>query len=199
MVLEVEPKTENSAYHQNYFWADLISTRIWMIITSSRRPGHRTRMLCRDLARVMPDSRYIPRGTKTVEELAGIARRLGQGLIILVLSLSGKPNELRFIEVGEKWRWKNAIVKLEEVKLQSDLGERRSLEDLKIYGDGDEASAFASWLGELLGIEISKSLSKSAGFALVTDEGGLNLSFMSEGTQIGPTMGIKSYGQLYKE
>jgi len=172
-----------------------------MILTTSRRPDYRTRILCRELSWVIPNSRYIPRGTKTVEVLNTIARDSGHNRIMLVGSAAGRPTELRFLDVGEDWRWVNARVKLSEVKLQRELGRRNKLKDLKIYGEGPKASKFAAWLGKLLGLNTSEKLPTSGGVVQITSEDGLDFQFLvkKNAETIGPVLRIASYGNLYEE
>lgn len=172
-----------------------------MIITTSRRPSHLARILCRELVRVIPKSRYVPRGAKTIEEVASIARELGHDRAMMINSISGKPMELRFLEVGQRWRWENARVEIGEVKLQRDLGLRNKLEDTKIYAQGAKALEFAGWVGKLLGIKCIDKLPASGGVALITSEDGLKLQFqvMPSSKKVGPVLQITSLGRLYKE
>lgn len=172
-----------------------------MIITTSRRPSHLARILCRELVRVIPKSRYVPRGVKTVEEVASIARELGHDRVMIVNSVSGKPRELRFLEVGQRWRWENAKVEIGEVKLQRDLGQRNKLEDTKIYAQGAKALEFAEWFGKLLGFKCLDKLPASGGIALIISNDGLKLQFqvMPSSEAVGPVLQITGFGRLYKE
>lgn len=172
-----------------------------MLVTTSRRPGRLARVLCRDLVRVIPKSRYVPRGAKTVEELASIARRLGQNKVMVINSTSGKPSELRFMEVGDEWRWTNAIVNLGWVKLQRDFGKRVELEDTKIYAEGAGALEFAELVGRIWGVGLSKKMPDSGGVALVKSEGGIEILFkvMPSSETVGPVLHIVGFGRLYEE
>ena len=172
-----------------------------MIITTSRRPDHRTRILCRELTWVIPNSRYLPRGTKTVEGLSSIARESGHNRIMLVGSAGGGPTELRFLDVGENWRWVNARVKLGEVKLQREGGRRIKLKGLKICGEGPKALGFAAWFGQLLGLDASERPPASGGVALVTSEDGLKLQFLIKDNSeaVGPVLQVLGFGNLNEE
>jgi rRNA maturation protein Rpf1 len=51
--------------------------------------------------------RYVARGKKTVDSLAGAARALGDSRITIIEDESGSPARLAVIEVDElgRWRW----------------------------------------------------------------------------------------------
>lgn len=171
-----------------------------MLITTSRRPGHLARILSRELVRVIPKSRYVPRGSKTIEELASVARDLGQNRVIIVGSVSGKPKELRFLEVGENWRWVDAVVELGEVKIHQGVGRADKLEDLKIHADGAKALEFVEWIEKFLGKRRTDKLPESGGVALITSEDGLRVQFnlMPGSVTIGPVLRITAFGSLFE-
>ncbi len=167
-----------------------------MFITTSRRPEHRTRLLCRELARVFPNAKYVPRGMKTIGELASLARSLGHDRVMVVNRLAGHPLELRFLDVARGWRWLDASIKLREVKLQRELGQKIKLVVRMILARGStKAREFAKSLGELLNLPISSEPPSSRGIALVTDENGLQLQFQvgSSSEVIGPVLLISSF------
>lgn len=172
-----------------------------MLLTTSRRPGHRTRILCRELSWVIPNSRYIPRGTKTIEELNQVALASGHDRIALVSSGAGGPMKLRFLEAGQDWRWLNPVVKLGAVKLQREVGPSYGLKDLKVYGQGHEAYKFAITLGKLLGSEISQTPPSSGGVALITAEDGITLQFLVKDNSeaIGPILRVVGLGRVSEE
>ena len=169
------------------------------MITTSRRPSHLARILCRELVRVIPRSRYVPRGTKTIEDVVSVVRELGHDRVMVVDSVSGKPKEIRFLEVDQNWRWADAMVELGEVKIQLDLQRRTNPEDSKIYADGARALEFAEWVGKFLGIGRSEELPESGGVILITSEGGLKIQFkvMPGSETVGPVLQITAYGSLF--
>jgi len=172
-----------------------------MIVTTSRRPSHLARILCRELVRVIPKSRYVPRGSKTIEEIASIARELGHDRAMVINCMSGKPVELRFLQVGQRWQWENARIEIEEVKLQRNLGLRNKLEDTKIYAQGAKALGFAEWVEKLLDIKCVDKLPATGGVALITSEDGLKIQFqvMPGSKKVGPVFKIAGFGRLYKD
>ncbi|MFH1821399.1 MAG: hypothetical protein ABH852_03020 [Methanobacteriota archaeon] len=171
-----------------------------MLITTSRRPGQLARILCRGLVRVIPGSRYVPRGTKTVGKVGSVSRELGHDRVIFVNSVSGKPKEIRFIEVGRDWRWVDAMVELGEVKIQREASRSSKLEDLRIHADGPRAQEFAEFVGKLLGISLSDKLPESGGVALITTDNGLKVQFraMPSSKAIGPVLQVTAFGSLFK-
>lgn len=167
------------------------------MITTSRRPEHRARILCRELARVIPNARYVPRGAKRVEQLASIAGSLGHARVVMVNSIAGRPKELRFLDVGKGWRWLDARVELGEVKLQRDLGQLVKLEGTRLYAEGKRAREFADFIGELFGVSPTDRLPKSGAVALVTSDAKLKLQFQLRPSSevVGPVIQITGYGR----
>ena len=172
-----------------------------MLISTSRRPTHRTRILCRDLARVLPDARYVPRGAKTINKLATLAGSLGHNRVMVVSSIGKRPMELRFLAVINGWRWIDARVELGEVKLQRDLGQKVKLEGVKIYAEGQKAQNLANFLGELLSLSISSELPNTDAVAVITSDNQLKLQFQLRPSSeaIGPVLQITSFGRLRGE
>ncbi len=172
-----------------------------MLISTSRRPGHRTRILCRELARVLPNVIYVPRGAKTINKLASLANSLGHDRVMVVNSLAGRPRELRFLAATEGWRWLDAWVELGEVKLQRDLGQKAKLEGARFYAEGKQARDLANFLGELLGLPISGELPNTGAVALITFDDEIQLQFQLRPSSeaVGPMLRIASFGRLHGE
>ncbi len=172
-----------------------------MLISTSRRPGHRTRILCRELARVLPNVTYVPRGVKMINKLASLASSLGHDRVMIVNSLAGRPGELRFLVATEGWRWLDAWVELGEVKLQRELGRKAKLEGTRFYAEGERARDLANFLGELLGLPILDELPNTGAVALITSDDELQLQFQLQPSSeaIGPVLRIASFGRLYGE
>jgi len=163
-----------------------------MLITTSRRPGHRARILGRELARVIPNAKYVPRGVETVDKLALMAESLGHTWVMVINSSVGHPKELRFLNIGKGWRWFDKRVELGEVKIQRDLGQRVSFEGMKIYAEGKPAQEFAEFLGEISGLPISEKLPE-AGVALsIITNSGLKIHFQKRPTSeiMGPVLQV---------
>ncbi len=169
-----------------------------MLITSSKRPGHRTKLLCRELARVLPRCKYVPRGAKTIKKLASLAASLGHTRVVLVNSLAGQPHELRFLDVAAGWRWLDARVELGEVKLQRELGQKIGLEGTTVYAEGERAMEFANFLEELVDLSVGEGLPRAGGVTLITSNSELKLYFQVRPNpeMIGPVLQIASFGCL---
>jgi len=169
-----------------------------MLITTSRRPCHLTRILSRELARVLPRSVYIPRGAKTIEKITSLARELGQNRVIIVNSTLDKPGEVRFLEVGEVWRWADASVRLGEVKVPRRAVRGSDINVVKIFAVGAEALEFAEWVEKFLGLGRSDVLPDSGLVIFITSRDGLKIQFrIMPGAQVvGPELAIASFGNL---
>ncbi len=74
-------------------------------ITTSRKPGKRTRSFCRELEKVIPLSVYENRGKRNVYEVARDAWRKGYDRVWLVGETKANPSLIRFMEVEEDWNW----------------------------------------------------------------------------------------------
>ena len=75
-----------------------------ILLTTSRRPNRQTRLLARELSRVLPGARYLPRGSKSVRDLFFLARRFGLRAVAVVESREGLPSLLRImLPGGEAW------------------------------------------------------------------------------------------------
>jgi len=127
-----------------------------MLVTTSRRPGHRTRLLARELTRVLPNTEYVPRGVKSVEKLFSLAISRGHNIIMMVDSVGERPKFLRFLEVGDGWRWLDVQIELSDVELQKDLGQKTRLLDTKIVTASPGAKKLANLLEKLWGLKQAK-------------------------------------------
>jgi len=169
-----------------------------MLITTSRRPGRLSKVFCRNLSRVVPGSFYLPRGLKTIEEVATAARGLQQSKVIFVESFLGGSRVLRFLEVNNGWRWANVIFEIRDVNVRRDSGKKSKLKTLKIRADGKTTLEFAEWFGKILGVEISEKSLDFGGVVVVTSEGGLRVQFkiMPGSVPIGPSFLVVAFGDL---
>ena len=168
-----------------------------MLISTSRRPTHRTRILCQELARVLPDVTYVPRGAKTINKLASIAGSLRQNRVMVVSSLGGRSTELRFLALNNGWRWLDAWVELGEINLQRDIGQKVKLERVSVYAEGQKAQNLANFLDELLGLPISSELPNTGAVVVITSNNQLKLKFQLRPSSevIGPVLQITSFGR----
>jgi len=170
-----------------------------MLITTSRRPSRLARVLCRELVQVLPGSRYVPRGVKTVEDVAIVARKFGHDRAMILESASGKPREIRFLEIGQNWRWADAVMELGEVKLHPAARRKGKIGDVSMYADGSMAIEFAEWFGGLLGVGRSDEMPKSGGVVLITSDAGLSIHFkrMPGSEAVGPEIKVVAFGNLF--
>ena len=150
----------------------------------------------RELARALPNAKYVPRGIKTVEKLASMAESLGHTWVVVINSSAEHPNELRFLNVWKGLRRLEKRVELGEVKLQRNLGQRVGVKATKIYAEGEPAQELASFLGEISGLPVSEKLPE-AGVALsITTNSGLKIHFqkMPGPELVGPVLHVVGFG-----
>lgn len=169
-----------------------------MLITTSRRTNHRSRLLGRELARVLPGARYLPRGKKTVRKLASLSSFFGSSLVVVITSREGQPHELRFLDTSSGWRWMDAKIELSKVILQRDLGKKIKLHDSKLATDGSsQAKKFADFVVSVTKLPLVEKASGPVG--LIKNDEGLRLQFHEEISKdaVGPVLCISSYGGLY--
>lgn len=167
-----------------------------MLITTSRRPCHRARLLGRELERVLPNSEYTPRGIKSIRKLSSLANSLNHKLITIIDSCIGQPTGLRFLDVAAGWRWLDARIELGEVKLQKDLGQKARLTDVKIVASGqDRARRFARLISELWGLPLIEELPSSGSVAMVNDDEELRIQFHADpgAEPVGPILYVKHF------
>jgi len=166
-----------------------------MLITTSRRPCHRARLLGRELERVLPNSEYKPRGVKSIRKLASLANSLNHKLIMIIESCTDRPTELRFLDAAG-WRWLDARIELGEVKLQKDLGQKARLVDVKIVASSqDRARNFARLIGELWELPLIEELPSSGSVAIVNENRELRIQFHAgpNTEPVGPILHVKHF------
>ncbi|MGQ9788148.1 MAG: hypothetical protein ACUVQM_02365 [Candidatus Hadarchaeaceae archaeon] len=171
-----------------------------MLLTTSRRPCHLSRIICREMALILPGGEYVPRGAKTIEKTVLLARERGHNLVIIVSSFSDRPGEIRFIEVGEAWRWLDASIKIAGVKINHIKGKIDGSNRTRIYAGDPPSYDFAQWLGGVLGIDCVERPPKSGPVIFVSSSDGLELKFriMPSTENLGPVLTVASYGPLFK-
>ena len=127
-----------------------------MLIVTSRHPCHRARILARELARVLPNAEYVPRGVKSVKKLSSLAISCGHNTIMIIDSVAERPKFLRFLEVDDGWRWLDVQIELSDVELQKDLGQKTRLLGVKIVAESSRAKKLANVLEKLWGLKQAK-------------------------------------------
>ena len=94
-------------------------------ITTSRKPGRRTRSLARDLERILPHSFYRTRGKSNLDSVVDHARSKGYRRVVILKEYKGNPGKMDFIEVKpDTWEWIPVSLKILGVKLQREFGEK---------------------------------------------------------------------------
>jgi hypothetical protein len=165
-----------------------------MLITTSRRPGYRSRRLGRELAMVIPGARYVPRGTKTLEKLASMAESLGRRWVMIIGSSQGNPRKLLFFSSEGGRRWSNKKIELGDVRLQHD-GRIDRLDEIKIYAEGSPARELANFLAEVLGVPIQEEPPETGAALLVTSNPSLTMRFQRSGSEVtGPSLQVLRFG-----
>jgi rRNA maturation protein Rpf1 len=167
-----------------------------MFITTSKRPSHRSRILGRELADVIFKSEYLPRGTKTVEQLVVLAEPNHQKIIV-INSTSDQPKELAFIEIDRGWRWSNFRILLDRVELQRDLGQRVKLDVAGVSAEDKEATEFTEILGSLMGLQVVKQ-AKNRATAIITSGEKPMIQFWTGKNKVGPKIYVGAVEKLDK-
>jgi rRNA maturation protein Rpf1 len=166
-----------------------------MLITTSRRPCHRARLLGRELERVLPNAKYTPRGVKSIRKLTSLANSLDHKLIMIIESCANQPSELLFLDATAGWRWLDTKIELVNITLQNDLGQKARLTDAKITASsGDKAKKFARLIGKMWGLRFSEEpLSGSAAF--VDNDKNLRVQFHADigAAPVGPILYVKQF------
>jgi len=112
--------------------------------------------LARELARVLPNAEYVPRGVKSVKKLSSLAISCGHNTIMIIDSVAERPKFLRFLEVDDGWRWLDVQIELSDVELQKDLGQKTRLLGVKIVAESSRAKKLANVLEKLWGLKQAK-------------------------------------------
>ena len=95
-----------------------------MLITTSHRPTRRTRSFGHDLERIFPNSTYLTRGKKTVQDLLVEAYDRGYERLLVINVWKGNPLKMTFIKVSpEDWAYMGYLY-LHGIKLQREMGFR---------------------------------------------------------------------------
>lgn len=166
-----------------------------MLITTSRRPCHRARLLGRELERVLPNAKYTPRGVKSIRKLTSLANSLNHRLIMIIDSYANQPSELLFLDATVGWRWLGARIELGDIKLQRDLGQKARLTDVNITASNqDKARSFARLIGKIWGLPYSEEPCGGSA-AFVDNDRELRVQFHTDiGTApVGPILYVKNF------
>ncbi|NJE25822.1 ribosomal biogenesis protein [Thermococcus sp. MV5] len=95
-----------------------------MLITTSHRPTRRTRSFGHDLERIFPNSTYLTRGKKTIQDLLVEAYDRGYERLLIINVWKGNPLKMTFIKVSpDDWGYMGYLY-LHGIKLQREIGFR---------------------------------------------------------------------------
>ena len=98
-----------------------------LLITTSRRPARRTRTLCNDLARVIPDTIRNNRGKMSIYELALKTLESDAKIAIIVSTFGGNPSKVSFLTVTPKgFNFASPTLLLGKVVLRREIIKRRA-------------------------------------------------------------------------
>jgi rRNA maturation protein Rpf1 len=120
-----------------------------MIITTSRQPTKRNRILCRELETVIPLSRYIIRGKKGMRELFSLCIEKGADRLLVVTSQRTSLSALRFFE---GWTFLGEVLVCVQLRRELDIPPPTKIQgDLPFILRSSEKNApiIASFFGAL--------------------------------------------------
>jgi len=155
-----------------------------ILITTSRKPGRRTRSFCKDLQRALPHSKYVNRGKGSVWDIVELAFRQGFLRVLIVGETKGNPSLIRSIEVFREPRWGLQIY-ISGVKLCREVGcEKSEGESLVVEGD-----LYHEPLRKVFQYPIE-------GEAVVLREIKGRASFVYEGANVGPLFTVRGWDEI---
>ncbi|OLS24459.1 MAG: hypothetical protein HeimC2_22650 [Candidatus Heimdallarchaeota archaeon LC_2] len=70
-----------------------------IIITTTHQPSEQARSFCKVLEHIIPDSTYISRGRKNIDDITAIAIDANADLVYICNSKGGKLSELHFYKI----------------------------------------------------------------------------------------------------
>ncbi len=112
-----------------------------VVISTSRRPSHRTRSLCKELQLVLPSAHYLQRGKRSFEEVLQASREAEGHLLLMVGERDGNPGSLALYLVNQS---EKPVLSLQVhgVKLAREYGShvRSRSKALRIAADSSETS-----------------------------------------------------------
>lgn len=126
-----------------------------ILITSSRNPNPRTRMLCNSLSGIIPNSKRINRGTSGLKDLVLIANNYNSKLFLIIDSRHGNPSRIRFFKIeGVKGVFDHLEIYIKSVELTPKLSKRKYVDEkynIEIFSlkDGEKIESLAKNLARL--------------------------------------------------
>lgn len=99
-----------------------------MLITTSRKPGLKTKAFARDLTRSFPNAVYFSRGKRSLQELFGEADYKGIRHVLIVQEKDGNPIVIQCIELGKKTFVEIFSLKISVIKLRREINKDKSIQ-----------------------------------------------------------------------
>ncbi len=169
-----------------------------ILVTTSRRPTGRIRTLCRELARVIPNTVRVNRGKLSLDGVAERALELGADRVIIFDRWKGGPGKIQFFHAGaEGLTPVPPALYVSGVRLQREFKKRmRKIRSLALTVS-PEGSSQTEKLAEALSnfLKVPKSTEKyvpsayRASMYVSSDvSGSVQITFMlpPEGVEVGP-------------
>jgi hypothetical protein len=156
-----------------------------ILITTSRKPGRKTRTFSRDLQRALPDSVYINRGKGSIEDVVELALARGYTRILIVGETKGNPSIIRTLELDGRPRWGIEIY-ITPIKLCRELPCTENEGDyIKV-----ESESYEDVLKKVFGYPIEE------GEPVILQEDKSIVEFLYEGQPVGPVFRIRGWNRI---
>ncbi len=154
-----------------------------MLITSSLNPSRKTRLLSKDLERVIWNATYLPRGKLRLDEIFLEGKKRKKKIICFIREFGGRPGVLEFTDTEG-----NIILKirLKDALFQRDVTKRPSkmIQHIKVL-DASKNSRNKKLVGKL-----SSIFGDEGEVKLIVDQE--KMEFVYKGREIGPRLYIYS-------
>lgn len=105
-----------------------------ILITASRRPSPRTRSFIKDLVSILPGSKRVNRGHKSLTELAIEAISNNLKYVMVVTERRGNPGSLMIYEVSGTAPYRVSLKRISRIILSGVKLSRENPESSKSYG-----------------------------------------------------------------
>ncbi|MGC9072216.1 MAG: Brix domain-containing protein [Acidilobus sp.] len=142
-----------------------------VIITTSHRPGRRTRTFVRDLEAVLEGLVRLTRGHLSLKDLEVIATRLGAARVVIVLERMGNPGVLVSYSVGGEGLTEVARLSLSGVTLSRELRSRAKIRCRGVYALDTSSISVAEAIARAF--DITRLEEPSGCYFEVRQEGGV--------------------------
>jgi len=153
-----------------------------LLITTSRKPGMKTRAFARDLAKSFPNSVYFSRGKSSLGNLFDHAVFEGKKTVLIIGEKHGNPVEVQAVKLKENEFSYALKAFIKVMKLRKELGnERRKFSSLKLVEVKEKTKKFLN--------EINAEFNKNSDNKLI--ESDYAVSFYLNEKEIGPRFKIE--------